>query len=477
MLRLIVVAATTIGLILFVAFVASRLVKSLSRGMSVRMQVFIALAAIVGSFAFGLGLMVIDRVEARAVRLAKQAAEDEAELAASMLEGDMRRTGTGLRGVVERLESERARGREVRLEILDAGGAVRFPADSRSEAEEPGTVHMDRELRTDAGVVGYVRIVKPSVVIQRMLADFAPPVLVISLVLGAAAAVAAAWIGHTIARPIVALTEFSERVSRGERTAAPPPAFGREVTKLTRSIDSMRRQLEGRPFVETFAADLSHELKNPVAAIRASAEVLDEEGALEEPEEARRFVRRIREATDRIERLLRDLLNLAQIEARSVADEEVVDLSELVGAAVVALGADARVKTTLSKEAKVRGDAGWLSRAVSNLIQNALVHSPSGSEVRVHLAREREQVVLRVQNTGEIPRQLRRRVFARFVTTREDRGGTGLGLGIARAVAEAHSGLVELTEPGPPTVEFRMQLPHVGLRDVARQVKDSIARS
>ena len=88
----------------------------------------------------------------------------------------------------------------------------------------------------------------------------------------------------------------------------------------------MRRQLEGRPFVETFAADLSHELKNPVAAIRASAEVL-EEGALDEPEEARRFVARIREATERIERLLGELLSLARIEARGAESFEPVDLA------------------------------------------------------------------------------------------------------------------------------------------------------
>ena len=79
MTRLVIVAAAAIGLILFVAFIVSRLLRTRTRGMSIRMQVFLALAVIVGAFAFGLGLMVIDRVEARAVRLATQAAHDEAE--------------------------------------------------------------------------------------------------------------------------------------------------------------------------------------------------------------------------------------------------------------------------------------------------------------------------------------------------------------------------------------------------------------
>src|SRR6202011_5395220 len=122
---------------------------------------------------------------------------------------------------------------------------------------------------------------------------------------------------------------FAGRVSEGERRAVPPPpAYGREVLSLTVAIDSMRRQLEGRPFVETFAADLSHELKNPVAAIRASAEVLVD-GALDEPEEAARFVGRIREAPTRIEALLGDLLSLARIEARGVEDAAVIDAGDL----------------------------------------------------------------------------------------------------------------------------------------------------
>ncbi len=476
LLRLVVVAASAVAIILFVAFVTSRLLKSLSRGMSVRMQVFLALSAIVGTFAFGLGLMVIDRIEARAVRFAKQAAEDEAKLAAGMLEGDMIRMGIGLDDVIKRLEQERARGADLRLEILDPRGHLLFPPGKVSEAAAPGTVHVDVPIRSGDAVVGAVRIVKPSVVIQRMLADFAPTVLVISLVLGAAAAAAAVWIGHTIARPIVALTEFSERVSAGERTAVPPPAFGREVTKLTQSIDSMRRQLEGRPFVEAFAADLSHELKNPVAAIRASAEVLDEGGALEEPEEARRFVKRIRESTARIERLLGDLLNLAQIEARGIDQFDVLDMASLLTSAAKGMEQAERFELSLKSDARVRGDSIWLTRAVGNLLENALVHSPKGSAVSVSLERKKDEVILRVSNQGEVPKRLVRRVFARFVTTRQDKGGTGLGLGIARAVAEAHSGQVELVEPGPPKVEFRLTLPHASLRDVAVKVGGSIAR-
>jgi signal transduction histidine kinase len=473
MTRLIVVAAASIGLILFVAFVVSRLLRTRTRGMSIRMQVFLALAVIVGAFAFGLGVMVIDRIEARAVRLATQAAEDEAAAIAGILEGEIVRTGVQIDAIATQLAQERARGADLRLELLDETGRVLFPPGARSARGEPGTVSVDAPIVTGGQRAGAVRVVKPTVVMRLLLADFAPTVLVISLVLGAAAAIAAAFIGRAIAQPIEALSAFAERVSAGERSAAPPVAYGREVRHLARSLDSMRRQLEGRPFVETFAADLSHELKNPVAAIRASAEVL-EESALEEPQEARRFVARIREATQRIERLLGELLSLARIEARGAESFEPVDLAELARATVAARGSeDAGVRVIAEGDTRVRGDAMWLGRAMFNLIDNALVHSDAGSPVELAIRRAAEGVTLDVTSRGAVPKHVQTRVFRRFVTTRPDKGGSGLGLAIARAVVEAHGGQIELAQPGPPTVVFRVVLPPAR-RGAAEQLREAV---
>ena len=89
MTRLVVSATAAIGLILFVAFIAARLVRSRSRGISIRMQMFLALASIVGAFAFGLGLLVLDRIEARATLLAEGAASDQAGAIATLLASEM----------------------------------------------------------------------------------------------------------------------------------------------------------------------------------------------------------------------------------------------------------------------------------------------------------------------------------------------------------------------------------------------------
>jgi signal transduction histidine kinase len=469
--RLIVVAAASVGLMLFVAFVVSRLLRTRTRGMSIRMQIFLALAVIVGAFAFGLGLMVIDRIEARAVRIASQAAQDEAVALAGMMAGELDRTGVSIADLAVRLEHERGRGADLRLMLLDAGGTRVFPVNAA--LEEGGVVSVDAPIRVRGQRMGAVRVVKPTVAMRNLLADFAPTVLVISLVLGTAAALAAAWIGRAIAAPIEALSVFGERVSLGERRGAPPIAFGREVTRLTRAIDSMRRDLEGRPFVETFASDLSHELKNPVAAIRASAEVL-EESALEEPVEARRFVARIREATARIERLLGELLSLARIEARGVESFALVDLTELTRRAIQSL-ADAEPRITLHAlgDTRVRGDELWILRALVNLLENGLTHGDHAAPLSVEVSRTEEWVNLRVVSRGSISRHVRERLFRRFVTTRADKGGTGLGLAIVRAVTEAHGGQVELLNSGPPEVVFQVSLPPAR-RSTALQILDAV---
>jgi len=479
--RLVLVATGAVLLILFVAFVVSRLLRTRSRGMSIRMQVFLALALIVGTFAFGLGIMVIDRVEARAVKLATQAATDEAAAIAGIMAGELDRSGGRLDVIARRLEGERERGADLRMELLDPGGRRVFPRRADTPLEQ-GAVSVDAPIVVHGERLGSVRVIKPSVIMRRMLADFAPTVLLISAVLGAAAALAAAWIGRAIAAPIEALNVFSERVSEGDLGATPPPVHGRELMHLSRSLDSMRRQLEGRPFVEAFAADLSHELKNPVAAIRASAEVL-EESALDEPQEARRFVARIREATARIERLLGELLSLARIEARGAESFEPVDMGKVAERALQALG-DTRARVTVEVQAGAfaRGDENWLGRALQNLIDNALIHSEPGTPVRVRVLREDSFARVTVTSTGSIPPAIRTRLFRRFVTARSDRGGTGLGLAIVRAVAEAHGGRAELVLPGPPEVEFRISLPAAWrspgahLREAVSEARESLGQ-
>ena len=457
MTRLVVIALACIGLILLVAFFANRLVRIPRRGLSIRMQVFIALASVVGAFAFGLGLMVLDRIEARSVRFATQAAAEKAGVVAQLLSSEHQTYDSSLQDIAGHLRNSTPTDWLHGVSVLDARGNVVWSPTTPAKAAP--SVFAEASILSHGQTIGTVRVAEATVAIRGLLADFAPTVLVISLLLGATAAVSALWIGRTIAGPIEELTQFAGSVSAGENPSAPHLTAGREVTRLTQSIDSMRRQLQGRPFVEAFAADLSHELKNPVAAIRAAAEVLDD-SALEEPEEGRRFVRRIQEAVARIERLLGELLSLARIEARGIEELDLVQLEPLIRASLSQLPSDRSVKVNCDGNCTVRGDALWLGRAIGNLVNNAVVHSSAG-EIGVHLTRDAAShtASLRVSNRGRVDKHTQGRLFGRFVTTRADRGGTGLGLAIVRAVAEAHRGHVELETAGPPDVRFALTLP------------------
>src|SRR5207244_2988922 len=235
--------------------------------------------------------------------------------------------------------------------------------------------------------------------------DVAPKVAVLALIFAIASAIVAVIIGGAVAQPIELLTSAAQRVARGERQAPLPEPRGREVRALTHALESMRHELEERHALETFVADLSHELKNPVAAIRASAEVLTE-GAADEPETARRFALRIRESSDKLQQLTQDLLSLARLEARGIEQPaRDIDLSLIAREAADAQGPTAaarkvRVEVRAESPAPVRGDPVWLRRALENLISNAVQHSPESGRVHVEVGAGAGECVATVRDEG-----------------------------------------------------------------------------
>src|SRR5262249_55506568 len=181
MMRLAVVSVGAIGLILLVAFVTQRLIRARTAGMSIRMQIFLALAGIVGAFALGVGLLVLDRIEARATLLATEAARDEAEAIARFVGAEMRAGSYSIEDIAGTLQHERL-DPNLHLLLLDTSGRVVFGSGER----EPGTVVVQTPIAIDGRVLGSIRVIKPTIIMRRLLADFAPTILVISVTLGAA---------------------------------------------------------------------------------------------------------------------------------------------------------------------------------------------------------------------------------------------------------------------------------------------------
>ena len=250
----------------------------------------------------------------------------------------------------------------------------------------------------------------------------------------------------------------SAALAGGERGAV---VVARDTTALTRLAD-MRRD---------FVANVSHELKTPLAAIRGYAETL-RDGALDEPPTARRFTERILQHCRRLQALLDDLLTPSRLESVAPAEREPVDLSAVVQRAVDLLAAAARehqVRISVEEESvpTVAGDADSIERMVLNLLDNAIKYNRSEGEVTVRLTQEEQSVVLEVSDTGiGIPPESLPRIFERFYRVDKgrsrDEGGTGLGLAIVKHVVQAHGGQVEVESRTGKGTAFRVKLPAGG---------------
>jgi len=241
---------------------------------------------------------------------------------------------------------------------------------------------------------------------------------------------------------------------------------GRIVVTMTDITQRRRLEVLRRDFV----ANASHELKTPVAALRALAETLLT-ALPDDPEAARGFAVRIGREAERLDTLVRDLLDLSRVE-RGTLDVEPVDL---VGLAKEVVGSYAdraeerriKLRTELRPSVAMRGDRAQLGLLLSNLIDNAVRYTPSKGTVRVRLDASESRAVLQVADTGEgIPANELSRIFERFYRVDKARarqtGGTGLGLAIVRHVAESHGGMVTVDSELGRGTTFTVTLPVAG---------------
>ena len=198
----------------------------------------------------------------------------------------------------------------------------------------------------------------------------------------------------------------------------------------TETEDALARQRQ-------FVADASHELRTPLTSILANLELLEAELEGEDREIAASALR----SSQRMRRLVADLLLLARADAGRQAPREPVDFAGVVREAAgeaAPLAERHELELDATAPVIVDGSADDLHRLALNLIQNALVHTPAGTRVRVRLTLREDGALLEVEDDGPgVPAELRHRLFERFVRGHGDTGGgSGLGLAIVRAVAE-----------------------------------------
>jgi two-component system, OmpR family, sensor kinase len=262
--------------------------------------------------------------------------------------------------------------------------------------------------------------------------------------------------------PIVELTASAREIehTRDPGRHVPQPEADDEVAELARTLEDMLQALDAaRAETETtlvrqreFVADASHELRTPLTSVLANLELLAEQV---EGEDAQAAVASALRSSQRMKRLVADLLLLARADAGRSVPHRPVDLSQVlveVAAELEPLAARGGRHLTIAahEPLTIEGARDELHRLALNLIENALRHTPPGTHVHAALARIGGDVVLAVEDDGPgIPDELRPRLFERFVRGRGDSGGgSGLGLSIVRAVVASHGGTVSIDRAG-----------------------------
>ncbi len=279
--------------------------------------------------------------------------------------------------------------------------------------------------------------------------------LLLGVLAGTVLALAA---GMMIARramaPIAALTSTAAEIARTRdpSRSVPQPTADDEVSELSRTLQGMLHELDAaREETEAmlerqrqFVADASHELRTPLTSVLANLELLAESLRGDQGDAARSALR----SSQRMRRLVADLLLLARTDVGRVVRREPCDLAQIVVEAAAELGpvSDEHEIVLDVHPAVVEAARDEIHRLAINLLENALRHTPPHTRISVQTSTVGDRAVLVVQDNGPgVPPELAPRLFERFVRGAGDRGGSfGLGLAIVRAVAESHGGTVTL---------------------------------
>ena len=268
-------------------------------------------------------------------------------------------------------------------------------------------------------------------------------------------------------RGIGRLNRYAQAVSAGEPVPPPPPRRD-EIGDLGRALETMRRKLEGKAYVEQYVQSLTHEMKSPLAAIRGAAELLQE--PLPDAER-QRFVRNIAEQQQRLTETIDKLLALAEVEQHGWLQRRerialaplFAQLQEALAPQLRASGVQLQVQAPEEQLALV-GDPYLLRQALHNLLDNAIAFSPDGGVVVLRAERDADaRIALLVEDAGPgVPDYALERVFERFYSLARPATGrrsSGLGLPFVREVARLHGGEASLRNRAAGGAVARLSLP------------------
>lgn len=291
--------------------------------------------------------------------------------------------------------------------------------------------------------------------------------LTLALAVGIAlAALLFLWLSRRLTEPVRALTRATEDVAAGRYDTEIPEVRGTdEIALLSQRFRGMVVKLaEAEQLKRSFLMSVTHELRTPLTAIRGHVEAL-REGIVSEPEQVGASLEIVVHETERLERLVGDILDLAKLQAhRFTVRREEVDLERVLDQAFGAFSEEAR-RREIDYRLSWNGDAPVIVsdgdrvlQVITNLLSNAFRWTPDGGRIELQLAASNGAVAVDVLDTGPgVPPSQRARIFEAFVS--QDADGTGLGLPIARELAVALGGGIELRSETGAGSRFRLVLP------------------
>ncbi|GAA3928566.1 two-component system sensor histidine kinase CreC [Litoribacillus peritrichatus] len=331
--------------------------------------------------------------------------------------------------------------------------------------DELSTVmHVAAPIKNGNEIVGVLTVAKPNHSVQPFI-DLAKDkmkqrglwLLVLSLLLGGA-------LSFWLTRSIRKLARYSDQVASGQR-ATVPNVRESELAKLAQSIDNMRRQLEGKDYVEKYVHALTHELKSPVSVIRGAAEIVQPNMPAAD---LTRFMSNIQQEAERIDEVINRLLELASVENKTELENiETIALGPLMQSLleskqILMKGKALALCSKLPEDIVVSGDRFLLAQALDNLLQNAIEFSPESGTVHVAVSQKGDVVSITITDQGPgIPEYATDKIFDRFYSLARpgtQKKSSGLGLCFVKQIAELHQGDVQLVNDskGGAVATFRI---------------------
>jgi two-component system, OmpR family, sensor histidine kinase CreC len=471
--------------------------------MKLSLRIFIGYFLIVGIGAYFLLNTVVSELKPGVRQSTEETLVDIANLLAEIVKDEVKngtinngRFAQSITDYVERDPNARIGGvikseNNHRIYVTDAKGVVIFDSDgldvgkdysrwndvhltlmgkygARSTREVPGdessaVMHVAAPVLDGGKIIGVLTVAKPNVSIDPFIDLGKRKMVRAGLILLALSLAIGLLVTLWFARSINKLTNYAGKVSAGGR-AALPDMGNAELNVLAKSMETMRRELDGKEYVENYVQTMTHEMKSPLAAIKAASELLDEN--LSEADR-KKFLANIRGESGRLQNIIERMLDLAVVEQRQTLQGiATVSLFELVEEIIAvrlhtANNKKLNIINKLDKSCQIEGERFLLHQALANLIDNALDFTLAGGEIVISSREENTHITVAIHNAGErVPDYALTRVFERFYSLpRPDTGkkSTGLGLAFVREVANLHGGSIDLVNVAGG-VEARLRL-------------------